>query len=377
MICDFCDNVNELKNAFDIRTHAGYNLHILPTPAEFVSTPNLRADPIKGENPMHAPAHSIQKLCEDIHLNRFGGSTEMVSAAVLAFADAARTSSAGSPENFFTEIESDVDAVLGVMPSIAPMINLLHRIMANAETAAGNGDSLPRAREGVAQVAEAYAHRQANALGAIGRIGGELIREGDRVATYSTSGTVWTIFKAAREQGKHFEVVVTESRPANEGLRTAREVSALGVPVTFGIDAVLGSLMRGCALLVAGADVITATGQVLVKVGTYLAALVAHEYGIPFYVAADTGKLDPLTLEGFPIKVGEKDLDLVTREDLPELVRVVNPNFELVPAHLVTGIITEQGVVHPGAVAGMMRAFDLSPRLVEKLRAWVQAPTTP
>ncbi len=321
------------------------------------------------------PAAPVEKLCDDIRHNRFGGAAEMVDAAVKAFADAARTSPASSVTSFAEEIEADVDAVLGVMPSIAPMINLLHRVMSSVERVSQGGMALETAREEVARTVEQYRQRQTNALALIGSKGAQLIHDGDRVATYSTSGTVMSIFKSARKQGKQFEVVVTESRPANEGLRTMRETAELGVPVTLGIDAVLGPLMRGCSMLVVGADVITSMGEVLVKVGTYLAALVAHEYGMPFYVAADTSKFDPMTLDGFPIKIRDKGPRMVTADPVPPGARVINPTFELIPARLVTGIITEDGIVHPGNVATMMRTADLSQRLVAKLQAWVRIPT--
>jgi len=318
---------------------------------------------------------SIKIFCEKIRLNKFGGAAEMVASGVGAIAEAARACEAADTAVFSDSMENDLDAILEVMPSIAPMTNLLHQFMGSIDRVREEKMELDNAQEDIAETVESYLKRQSNALQQIGFIGGQMIKDNTTVATYSTSGTVMGMFASARENGKRFKVVVSESRPANEGIRTMKETAEMGIPVTFGIDAILGTLLQGCAMFVVGADVITSNGDVLVKVGTYLGALVAREYNIPFYVAADTSKFDPMTLDGFPLKIRDKGADAVLTEAAPENVRVLNPSFELVPARLVTGIITEMGVIHPGNVAGMMHTLTLSPTLVKKLREWVNKPT--
>lgn len=318
---------------------------------------------------------SVSEFCDKVRFNKFGGAAEMVTSAVEAISESTQKCKANSVRELTELIEGDLDAILEVMPSIAPMTNMLHRLMCSIERINEGKYDLKTARDEIVKSVEKYLERQTNALKQIGYIGGQMIKDGDKIATYSTSGTVMSIFKSARDEGEDFEVVVTESRPANEGIRTMRETFHLGISVTFGIDAILGNLLPGSAMFIVGADVITSTGDVLAKVGTYLGALVAKEYRIPFYVAADTSKFDSMTLDGFPLKIRDKGPDVVVSEPVPEGVKVLNPSFELIPANLVTGIITELGLIHPGNVANIMRSSDLSQRLVDKLRKWLKAPT--
>jgi eIF-2B alpha/beta/delta-like uncharacterized protein len=317
----------------------------------------------------------IEQFCEDVRENRFGGAAEMVDSAVNAILLSLRDSKAASIKELDEELDENVDSILYVMPSIAPMINLLHRAMGSLEVVVEKSLPLEQAKRQIEESIAAYHQRQNDALKKIGRFGGQLIRAGDKIATYSTSGTVQSIFRNAIQEGKNFSVVVTESRPASEGYRTMRETAELGITVTLGIDATLGVLLKGCSMFVVGADVITSGGEVLAKVGTYLGTLVARDHGIPFYVASDTSKFDPMTLEGFPIKIRDKGAAMVTKTPIPANCNVINPSFELIPAHLVTGIITEVGIVHPGSVATMMRSAQLSQRLGEKLYSWIDTPS--
>jgi translation initiation factor eIF-2B subunit delta len=318
---------------------------------------------------------NVKEFCNKIMLNKFGGAAEMVEDGVMSIIEDAKKCKVENRNEYIVLMELNLDAILEVIPSIAPMINLLHIFMNSIDEIREKELSLKECREEISSTLKSYLDRQTKSLDTIGHIGSQMIKEGDRIATYSTSGSVMRIIKTAVESGRTFEVVVTESRPANEGIRTMKEISALGVPVTFGIDAILGKLMPSCSKFLVGADVITSTGEVLVKVGTYLGALVAREHNIPFYVAADTSKFDSMTLHGFPLKIRDEGPDIVYEGTLPQGVELMNPSFELVPARLVTGYITELGLVPPSTVATFMREFNISNSLIEKLRKWVNKPT--
>jgi translation initiation factor 2B subunit (eIF-2B alpha/beta/delta family) len=220
-----------------------------------------------------------------------------------------------------------------------------------------------------------HLQRQNSALEQIGFIGGQMIKEGARIATFSTSGSVYKIFQHAVAAGKKFTVTGHEARPGNEGYRTLKEAGELGISVTFGVDAILGHLVPGSSFMVIGADAITSTGDVLAKVGSYLGALVCKENNIPFYVAADTSKFDTLTLDGFPIKDRLRPPEEVSEISVPIGSEIVNLSFEIIPARFVSGIITEMGVIPPASVAGFMKPSELSPQLIEKLRGWLKKPT--
>jgi len=124
-----------------------------------------------------------------------------------------------------------------------------------------------------------------------------------------------------------------------------------GIPVTLITDSMAGHLMsRGeVDVIVVGADRIAANGDTANKIGTYALAVLAKRHGIPFYVAAPMSTFDPKIRDGSKIPIEERPASEVTgyrgKRWAPEGVSVRNPAFDVTPAELITGIITERGVV--------------------------------
>jgi ribose 1,5-bisphosphate isomerase len=209
-----------------------------------------------------------------------------------------------------------------------------------------------------------------SALEKVSQFGAELISDGDRVFTYSMSSTVWRVFKRAKAQGKNFSVWVTESRPSDEGFWTVREMDEAGIPVAVSIDGAIGELVPQCDSVFIGADAISSTGIALCKSGSYPTALVAHSHGVPFYIAADTLKFDPLSLVGMPFRPHAFERDSLLDEDYPDRVEVVGHYFDQTPPNIITAIITEIGLIHPTASVSMMREAKLSQKLNSYLVEW-------
>ena len=146
-------------------------------------------------------------------------------------------------------------------------------------------------------------------------------------------------------------VWVDETRPLLQGSRiTAWELGRLGIEHTLVVDAVAGSLMADglVDVVVVGADRIAANGDVANKIGTYPLAVLAHHHGVPFYVAAPRSTFDPDCPDGAAIQVGLREADEVSviggTRLAPAGVAVENRAFDVTPAALVTGYITEDGV---------------------------------
>jgi methylthioribose-1-phosphate isomerase len=143
---------------------------------------------------------------------------------------------------------------------------------------------------------------------------------------------------------------------------TAWELMQDGIPVTVITDSMAGSLMqRGKVdVCVVGADRIAANGDVANKIGTYSVAVLAHAHGIPFYVAAPSSTIDLATASGDLIPIEQRDPREITHVRgetaiAPEGVGVDNPAFDITPARLITGIITERGIFAPSELAARMR----------------------
>jgi methylthioribose-1-phosphate isomerase len=206
---------------------------------------------------------------------------------------------------------------------------------------------------------------------AIGRIGSQLIAERARVMTHCNTGALATagygtalgVIRSSKDKG--ISVIANETRPYLQGARlTAWELVQEGIPCTLITDSTAGHLMsKGeVDVVVVGADRIAANGDVVNKIGTYALAVMAQRHGIPFYVAAPLSTFDAKIADGSHIPIEERPAEEVTgyrgTRWAPEGVAVRNPAFDVTPAELVTGIITEKGIASPPyreSIAALLR----------------------
>ncbi len=194
---------------------------------------------------------------------------------------------------------------------------------------------------------------------AIGRNGAALVPDGKTVLTHCNAGALATagygtalgVIRAAVAAGKHIDVFADETRPFLQGARlTVWELQHDGIPATLITDNMAGHFLKsgriGCVIV--GADRIAANGDVANKIGTYSVAVLAHENGVPFYVAAPVSTLDLSLPSGDQIPIEQRPADEVTHifgvPVAPQGARVENPAFDVTPNRYVTAIITERGV---------------------------------
>lgn len=195
----------------------------------------------------------------------------------------------------------------------------------------------------------------------IARNGLEMVRDGDRILTHCNTGGLGTveygtalgIIRLAWEEGRRISVLATETRPLLQGARlTAWELKKYGVPFKLICDSMAGHVMsRGMVdKVLVGADRVLATGHVANKIGTLTLAVLAKHYGVPFYVVAPLSTFDLTTKPG-EIPIEERDPAEVThflgRLVTVEGVEVMTPAFDVTPPELISGIVTEKGVVQP------------------------------
>lgn len=210
---------------------------------------------------------------------------------------------------------------------------------------------------------------------AIGRFGAELLAPGSGVLTHCNAGglatadygTALAVIFTAHEQGKRIAVYADETRPLLQGARlTAWELQRRGVPVTLICDSMAAQVMKEGRVqaVIVGADRIAANGDTANKIGTYGVALLARAHGIPFFVAAPSSTFDLATLDGSTIPIEQRDPREIThgfgRATAPEGIGVYNPAFDVTPAELIAGIITERGVIHPVHAANIRAVLATS-----------------
>ncbi len=190
---------------------------------------------------------------------------------------------------------------------------------------------------------------------AIGEAGAQLIPRDSTVLTHCNAGmlatgglgTALAAVYVAHEQGQGVQVVSGETRPLRQGARlTTWELARAGVPVHAVVDGAAATLMVQGAidLVITGADRIAANGDVANKIGTYGLAVLAEAHGIPFYVAAPRSTFDAALASGDLIPIEERP---ASELDAAPGAEVVNPAFDVTPAELINGIITDRGVLEP------------------------------
>jgi methylthioribose-1-phosphate isomerase len=209
---------------------------------------------------------------------------------------------------------------------------------------------------------------------AIGAAGAALIRDGHGVLTHCNAGglatadygTALAVFFCAAEQGRRFQVYADETRPLLQGARlTAWELQQRGIDVTLICDNMAGQVMKEgrVQLVVVGADRIAANGDTANKIGTYSVALLARAHEIPFYVAAPSSTFDLSLPSGAAIPIEQRDAREVThgfgQQTAPEGVKVYNPAFDVTPAQLISGIITEKGLITPVTEAAIRSTLQV------------------
>lgn len=195
---------------------------------------------------------------------------------------------------------------------------------------------------------------------AMGAHGAALLKDGARVLTHCNAGALATagwgtalgVIRSAVEAGKKISVIADETRPFLQGARlTAWEMVQENIPVTLITDNMAGYMMAQCEVdaVVVGTDRVAANGDVANKIGTYMVAVLARRHNIPFYVACPLSTIDLSITSGAQIPIEERSAEEVKGfrdyQWAAPGVQIRNPAFDVTPAELVTGLITEKGVV--------------------------------
>ncbi|NYB27884.1 MAG: S-methyl-5-thioribose-1-phosphate isomerase [Methanobacteriaceae archaeon] len=195
---------------------------------------------------------------------------------------------------------------------------------------------------------------------ALGRNGAQVIDDGDTILTHCNAGalacvdygTALGVIRAAVEECKNISVVCDETRPVCQGARlSVFEMQEEGIPVKLIVDSAAGRLMQEGKIdkVIVGADRV-AQGGVANKIGSLMVALAAKRFNVPFYVAAPKSTFDE-DISIFDVEIEERDPNEVLYYGecrvAPEGTEVENPAFDIVPSDLITGIITEDGILDP------------------------------
>lgn len=276
-------------------------------------------------------------------------------AAAMGLALAALRSKAAALPELLKDMEASAALLRGTRPTAVNLFWGIDRVLERARGAA----SVREAKEMVAGEVKAMEDEDVEVNRRLGRVGADLIRDGDSVLTQCNAGALATVgygtalgvVRAAVEQGKLVKVIVPETRPALQGARlTAFELARDRIPCTLISDTAVGYMMGLGRVdrVIVGADRITGDGYVFNKIGTYQEAVLAQRHGVPFHPAAPRSTFD-LARTHDQVAVEERGAEEIVeirgRRIAPRGVPVANPAFDMTPPELVTSMITERGLV--------------------------------
>jgi len=290
---------------------------------------------------------AVNKTAEKIRRLEVQGARNVAIAAIRALQTLAEHTRAKDKASFLSELR-EAQLVLFASRETEPLMrNAVRYIMIQAQDS--STEKVDALSELVVSNAGLFLQNLEASSERTAEIGAKRIRDGMLIFTHCHSSTVTRMIAKAKDDGKSFSVICTETRPALQGRITAREMVELGVQTMFIVDSAARYYMGDVDLVVVGADAITSEGNVVNKVGTSSIAVLANEAGKPFYVVSELLKFDPETLYGVSEPIEQRNPSEVWKE-APEKLSVRNPAFDVTPSRYIHGLICEEGIISPQSV---------------------------
>jgi methylthioribose-1-phosphate isomerase len=299
---------------------------------------------------------TVETMAEAIKNLSVRGAPLLGAAAAFGLALSAYHSNARCVSELLAELEDAAQMLKSTRPTAVNLFWAADRVLEKARNFQGDVEEL---KAFVIQEAQTIANEDAAANQAMGENGAVLINNGNVILTHCNAGALATVefgtalgvIRAAWKQGKKIKVIATETRPLLQGARlTAYELKRDGIPVTLITDSMIGYVMHNRLVdkVVVGADRIV-QDAVINKIGTFTVAVLAHEHGVPFYVAAPKSTFD-LSRTSADVVIEERKPEEVThyggQQVAAEGVSVLNPAFDITPLKYVSAIIHEGGVYY-------------------------------
>jgi len=263
-------------------------------------------------------------------------------------------------DSFYSEAQRISDYLNSSRPTAVNLSWALKRIMRTI--LAHKEKPVEEIRKKVLEIAKLIHDEDRNLCKSIGEYGLEVVEESSRILTHCNTGglatgqygTAFSVILHAHQNGLLQNAWVDETRPLLQGARlTAWEMQKAGIPFQLIVDSAAAFLMQQgkVDLVVTGADRIASNGDTANKIGTYNLAVLAGYHNIPFYIAAPYSTIDLEIDGGNQIEIEERSPDEIThfgiKQTAPDKTETWNPAFDITPASLITGIITEKGIIRP------------------------------
>jgi len=299
------------------------------------------------------------------------GAPAIGAAAAYGLALAAQRSTATNLKIFRADMQQAAEVLKKARPTAVNLSWAVDRVMG---VALENDQGVASLREAILVEAQRISDEDVEINQRMARHGAALIEDGDTVIHHCNTGSLATVdwgtalgvIRMAHELGKRVHVLVDETRPRLQGARlTAWELEQYNIPYEIISDNAAGYFLRTGQVqkVFFGADRVAANGDVANKIGTYMLSLAAFDNGIPAYSVVPTSTIDISLASGDLIPIEERNPEEVLniqsggRPVTPVNATARNPAFDVTPHHLITAIVTENGVVYPPFEANLLGAI--------------------
>ena len=293
----------------------------------------------------------IQTAAEKIKRLEVQGARNVAIVAIKAIETLAKKTKAKNKKEFLKELLEAKEFLFASRETEPLMRNAVRWIISQVERSSEEG--VKELAEIVSSASQQFLKNLEDSKDQIAKIGARRIKNNSILLTHCHSTTVEYLLKRAKQEGKSFEVICTETRPIFQGRLTAKEMLELGVKTTLIVDSAARFFMNQVDFVIVGADAMTSQGNVINKIGTSMIALVAHEARTPFYVVSELLKFDPVTMYGDYEKIEERTQNEIW-EKPPKNLFIRNPAFDVTRRDFIHGIICEEGIISPHSIVEVM-----------------------
>lgn len=316
--------------------------------------------------------HTAQEIWDAIYLLKVRGAPAIGVAAAFGIYLLAKGIDAQDYETFyrkFCEYKNYLNSARPTAVNLSWALNRMERVCTDNRTL-----PVDEIRRKLKETAVAMKEEDIRVCRTIGEHGLTLLKPGDGILTHCNAGQLATCkygtatapIYLGQERGYRFRVYADETRPLLQGARlTAYELQASGVDVTLICDNMSATVMRNgwVNAVFVGCDRVAANGDTANKIGTSVVATVAKRYNVPFYVCAPTSTIDMNTPTGADIVIEERPAGEVTdmwyeKPMAPAGVKVFNPAFDVTDNDMISGIVTEYGVLRPPYTESFAKLFE-------------------
>lgn len=296
-------------------------------------------------------AEHVTNLIQPIKDDLLSGAAEIALRAITVF-QSVLSGDQISPEQVKSNLTYTAKSLIDAQPAMAPLFHLGNDVLLAIE----NAQTVEEIRNRTDSALAKFEKMLCASASTIADIAYDLIDPGELIFAYSFSSTVVSALLNARARGRFFRVVCTEARPSMEGRKLASRLASGGIEVIHTFDNAMGLVLGNCSAAFMGCDCIARPG-VVNKVGSWMLAVACRELNVPLYALSGTEKF--VTDERlFEFEKHERP-GVEVWDNTPKGVAVLNQQFDLVPFNLLTGLVTEKGILKESDIEPYVSNFSV------------------